>query len=122
MLLLDINCLSFITLSAFITPVFDNCNFFSLCKFSTLYKNGRRNERIFLFDKGILLSRFSREFSGGQCVGDLVLLPLWLRLLLWHVFDPWTRSSHMLRIWPPIFFFKSNVFGNVFIPFNMYNW
>ena len=39
------------------------------------------------------------EFPGGLEVKDLALSLLWLRLLLWHRFDPWPRNFRML--WVP---------------------
>ena len=35
----------------------------------------------------------------AQQVKELMFLQ-WLRSLLWQVFDPWPRNSHMLQAWP----------------------
>ena len=38
----------------------------------------------------------------AQQVKDPVLSLMWLRLLLWHRFDPWSRHFHMPWVWPSI--------------------
>ena len=35
-----------------------------------------------------------------QGVKDPVLSLQWLRLLLWHGFDPWPRNFYMPQVWP----------------------
>ena len=41
-----------------------------------------------------------------QWVKDLALSLLWLRLLLWHGFDPWPGNICMPQTWPKKIFFN----------------
>ena len=36
----------------------------------------------------------------AQQLKDLALSLHWLRLLLWHRFDPWPGTFHMPCVWP----------------------
>ena len=35
----------------------------------------------------------------AKLVNDLAFLLPWLRLLLWHRFNPWPRKFHILQAW-----------------------
>ena len=43
-----------------------------------------------------------REFPGGLAIKDLALLVLWLGLLLWLGFHPWSRNFCMPWTWSKI--------------------
>ena len=52
------------------------------------------------------------ESSGGLAVKDPVLSLLWLRSLLWHGFQPWTKNFHMPQALPEKKKKKGVVFDN----------